>query len=78
MTENLTIPIEKDLLEELKSLAQARGKSVSLLAKEALKDWITQQQKRKKGEELLRLVREKPRVKDKAFFDLEEIRKEWR
>ena len=79
MVERVTVSLDKEIVEELRRLSRQEGKPVSALVREAVEKWILHERKRHAGEELLRLVRERPKVEEEAALkELEKIREEWR
>jgi len=79
MVDRITVSIEKEFVEELKSLANQEEKSLSSLVREALEEWLISIRKKRAGKTLLALLKEKSCIDEKkALKAIETMRKqEW-
>ncbi len=77
--ERITISIDREFAEELRNMANQEGKSLSSLVREALEEWILLMRRKRAGEALLSLIKERSRVDEKEALKTIKImrRKEW-
>jgi len=75
MIQRVTISLEKELVEELKSIAKKEGLSLSKFIAKSLKEYIIEKRKKEAGKKLLKIRLSKKEV-EKAFEELRSIRKE--
>ena len=79
MVERITVSIDREFVEELKSLANQEEKSLSSLVREALEEWLISIRKKSAGKALLALLKEKSCIDEKeALKAIETMRRqEW-
>ena len=75
MIQRVTISLEKELVEQLKSIAKKEGLSLSKFIAKSLKEYIIEKRKKEAGKKLLEIRLSKKEV-EKAFEELQSIRKE--
>ncbi|HID66163.1 MAG TPA: ribbon-helix-helix protein, CopG family [Aquificaceae bacterium] len=75
MIQRVTVSLEKELVEELKSIAKKEGLSLSKFIAKSLKEYVIEKRKKEAGKKLLKIKLSKKEV-EKAFEELWSIRKE--
>ena len=75
MIQRVTISLEKELVEELKSIAKKEGLSLSKFIAKSLREYVIEKRKKEAGKKLLKIRLGKKEV-EKAFEELRSIRKE--
>ena len=78
MTERITISIDKELLEELRHMAEGEGLSLSRFVSRSLEEFLIERKKKEAGMKLFQIKLSE----DEAKIALEELsrmrRQEWR
>lgn len=77
MIQRVTISLEKELLEELKSMAKREKLSLSKFIAKSLEEYVIERKKKEAGRKLLRVRLSKRELKD-AFEELQKMRREER
>ncbi|GAB6064928.1 hypothetical protein JCM9492_00200 [Aquifex pyrophilus] len=75
MVQRVTISLDKELVEELKSLARKEGLSLSKFIAKSLEEYVIKRRKKEAGKKLLKIKLNKQEV-EKAFEELKRIRNE--
>jgi len=75
MIQRVTISLEKELVEELKSIAKKEGLSLSKFIAKSLEEYVIEKRKKEAGKKLFKIKLSKEEV-EKAFEELKNIRKE--
>ncbi len=75
MIQRVTISLEKELLEEIKSMAKREKLSLSKFIAKSLEEYIIERKKKEAGRKLLRVRLNERELKD-AFEELQKIRGE--
>lgn len=77
MIQRVTISLEKELLEELKSMAKREKLSLSKFIAKSLEEYVIERKKKEAGRKLLRVRLSERELKD-AFEELQKMRREER
>ena len=77
MIQRVTISLEKELLEELKSMAKREKLSLSKFIAKSLAEYVIERKKKEAGRKLLRVRLSERELKD-AFEELQKMRREER
>jgi len=75
MIQRVTISLEKELVEELKSIAKKEGLSLSKFIAKSLEEYVIEKRKKEVGKKLFKIKLSKEEI-EKAFEELKNIRKE--
>ena len=75
MIQKVTVSLEKELVEELKSITKKEGLSLSKFIAKSLEEYIIEKRKKEAGKKLLKIKLRKKEI-EKAFEELRSIRKE--
>jgi len=75
MIQRVTISLEKELVEELKSIAKKEGLCLSKFIAKSLEEYVIEKRKKEAGKKLFKIKLSKEEI-EKAFEELKNIRKE--
>ena len=73
MTERVTLTIDKNVLEEIRTVAKSKGQSLSRTVSEALKAYLSEYRKKEAYKKLMQAIEESPLTDEQCTEALKEI-----